>query len=186
MLKILEPLAKDAQAVRADDLRNLLILSGTERELRHLMDTIALFDVDWMRGMSAGLFTLQSADVKTVGQEIEKLLGPARREPARRTHPHRADRAHERAARRHAEPGADREGPRVDREARRRRRRRGRALLRLQPAEQPRRARRVRCCSRRSPGARRRRRRRRRRRSRRARRRARSCRRRRSSPRRRR
>ncbi|MBK7331021.1 MAG: type II secretion system secretin GspD [Betaproteobacteria bacterium] len=75
MLKILEPLAKDAQAVRADDLRNLLILSGTERELRHMMDTIALFDVDWMRGMSAGLFTLQSADVKTVGQEIEKLLG---------------------------------------------------------------------------------------------------------------
>ena len=75
MLKILEPLAKDAQAVRADDLRNLLILSGTERELKHLMDTIALFDVDWMRGMSAGLFTLQSADVKTVGQEIEKLLG---------------------------------------------------------------------------------------------------------------
>ena len=75
MLKILEPLAKDAQAVRADDLRNLLILSGTERELRHLMDTIALFDIDWMRGMSAGLFTLQSADVKTVGQEIEKLLG---------------------------------------------------------------------------------------------------------------
>ncbi len=75
MLKILEPIAKDAQAVRADDLRNLLILSGTERELRHLMDTIALFDVDWMRGMSAGLFPLQSADVKIVGQEIEKLLG---------------------------------------------------------------------------------------------------------------
>lgn len=75
MLKILEPLAKDAQAVRADDLRNLLILSGTERELKHLMDTIALFDIDWMRGMSAGLFPLQSADVKTVGQEIEKLLG---------------------------------------------------------------------------------------------------------------
>ena len=40
MLRILEPFAKDAQAVRADDLRNLLILSGTERELRHLMDTI--------------------------------------------------------------------------------------------------------------------------------------------------
>ena len=51
MLKILEPLAKDAQAVR-DDLRNLLILSGTERELRHMM-TIALFDIDWMRGMSS-------------------------------------------------------------------------------------------------------------------------------------
>ena len=47
-----------------DELRNLLILSGTERELRHLMDTIDMFDIDWMAGMSAGVFTLQNADVK--------------------------------------------------------------------------------------------------------------------------
>ena len=40
MMRLLEPFAKDASAVRPDDLRNLMILSGTERELRHLMDTI--------------------------------------------------------------------------------------------------------------------------------------------------
>ena len=40
MMRILEPFAKDATAVRPDDLRNLLILSGTERELRHLLETI--------------------------------------------------------------------------------------------------------------------------------------------------
>ncbi len=34
MLRLLEPFAKDAQAVRVDELRNLMILSGTERELR--------------------------------------------------------------------------------------------------------------------------------------------------------
>ncbi|MEO8485280.1 MAG: type II secretion system secretin GspD [Betaproteobacteria bacterium] len=81
MLKLIEPFAKDAQAVRADDLRNLLILSGTERELKHLLDTVALFDVDWMAGMSAGIFTLQSADVKSVSQEIEKLLGQRDQNP---------------------------------------------------------------------------------------------------------
>jgi len=48
MLKILEPFAKDAQAVRADVTRNLLILSGTEEELRHLRETIDMFDIDWM------------------------------------------------------------------------------------------------------------------------------------------
>ena len=48
MVRLVEPFAKDAQAVRADDLRNLLILAGTERELHHLMEAIALFDVDWM------------------------------------------------------------------------------------------------------------------------------------------
>src|SRR4029079_4623067 len=58
MLKILEPFAKDAQAVRADVPRNLLILSGTEEELRHLRETIDMFDIDWMSGMSAGVFTL--------------------------------------------------------------------------------------------------------------------------------
>ena len=38
MIRILEPFARDAQAVRADELRNLVILAGTERELRHLID----------------------------------------------------------------------------------------------------------------------------------------------------
>ena len=75
MVRILEPFAKDAAAVRADDLRNLVIVSGTENELRHLLDTIAMFDVNWMEGMSVGLFTLQNADVKIVGQELDKVIG---------------------------------------------------------------------------------------------------------------
>jgi general secretion pathway protein D len=75
MVKILEPFAKDAQAVRADSLRNLLILAGTERELRHLLDTIDMFDVNWMAGMSVGLFTLQNADVKSVMSELDKAIG---------------------------------------------------------------------------------------------------------------
>lgn len=75
MVRILEPFAKDAAAVRPDDLRNLLILAGTERELKHLLETIDMFDVDWMAGMSVGLFTLQNADVKAVMQELDKAIG---------------------------------------------------------------------------------------------------------------
>ncbi len=75
MIRVLEPLAKDATSIRPDDLRNLLILSGTERELRHLIETIELFDVDWIAGMSVGLFVLQYADVKAVGQELDKIVG---------------------------------------------------------------------------------------------------------------
>ena len=81
MLRILEPFAKDAQAVRADDVRNLLILSGTEPELRHLLETIDMFDIDWMSGMSAGVFTLQNADVKTVSQELDKVIGDRNTSP---------------------------------------------------------------------------------------------------------
>jgi general secretion pathway protein D len=75
MAKILEPFAKDAQAVRADITRNLLILSGTETELRHMLETIDMFDIDWMAGMSAGVFTLHNADVKSVSQELDKVIG---------------------------------------------------------------------------------------------------------------
>jgi general secretion pathway protein D len=75
MLRILEPFAKDAAAVRGDDLRNLLILSGTERELRHLLETVDMFDVDWISGMSVGVFTIQNADVKSLMQEFDKAIG---------------------------------------------------------------------------------------------------------------
>ncbi|MEO8303875.1 MAG: type II secretion system secretin GspD [Betaproteobacteria bacterium] len=75
MVRILEPFVKDATAVRPDDLRNMLILAGSERELKHLLETIDTFDVDWMAGMSVGLFTLQFADVKAVTAEIDKAIG---------------------------------------------------------------------------------------------------------------
>ncbi|MFO1311899.1 MAG: type II secretion system secretin GspD [Burkholderiales bacterium] len=81
MMRILEPFARDAQAVRPDELRNMIILSGTERELRHLMDTIEMFDIDWMAGMSAGVFTLRNADVKQVMQELEKIVGDRNTSP---------------------------------------------------------------------------------------------------------
>ena len=81
MIRILEPFAKDAQAVRADELRNLLILAGTERELRHLLDAIDMFDIDWMAGMSAGVFVLQNADVKSVMGELDKVIGNPQQSP---------------------------------------------------------------------------------------------------------
>jgi general secretion pathway protein D len=75
MAKILEPLAGETSAVRVDPMRNLLILSGTQLQLKHMIETVDMFDVDWISGMSVGLFTLQSADVKTVHGDLEKLFG---------------------------------------------------------------------------------------------------------------
>ncbi|MHB9103275.1 MAG: type II secretion system secretin GspD, partial [Sulfuricella sp.] len=75
MVKILEPFTPEGGIVRVDDTRNMLFLGGNARELRHLMETIDIFDVDWIAGMSVGLFTLKSVDVKTAFTEIEKLFG---------------------------------------------------------------------------------------------------------------
>lgn len=75
MVKLLEPFVTEANAIRIDEARNLIILSGTERELRHLQDTIAMFDVDWLSGMSVALFTLQSVEVKTAVADLGKIFG---------------------------------------------------------------------------------------------------------------
>jgi general secretion pathway protein D len=81
MAALLEPFVKDATTVRVDDLRNLLILSGTELELSHLYETIGMFDVNWIAGMSVGLFTLQSADVKSLMADLEKAMGTPDKSP---------------------------------------------------------------------------------------------------------
>ncbi len=75
MARILEPLAGEPSSVRPDPLRNMLILSGTQLQLRHMLDTIDMFDVDWISGMSVGLFTLKNIDAKTVSTELEQVFG---------------------------------------------------------------------------------------------------------------
>ena len=75
MAKILEPFAPEGGIIRVDDVRNLLIVGGLQNELAHVIDTVETFDVDWLSGMSVGIFTLQSADVKSVAIELDKILG---------------------------------------------------------------------------------------------------------------
>jgi len=81
MAALLEPFVKDQTTVRVDDLRNFLILSGTELELRHLYETIDMFDVNWLAGMSVGLFTLQSTDVKSLMTDLDKAMGTPDKSP---------------------------------------------------------------------------------------------------------
>ncbi|OGT05347.1 MAG: type II secretion system protein GspD [Gallionellales bacterium RIFCSPLOWO2_12_FULL_59_22] len=81
MVKILEPFTPDGGVVRVDDTRNMLFLGGNARELRHLMETIDIFDVDWIAGMSVGLFTLKSVDVKIAFSEFEKIMGDKAQSP---------------------------------------------------------------------------------------------------------
>ena len=80
MAKLLEPFAAD-NTVRVDEVRNLVILAGNQREMRHLLDTIELFDVDWLSGYSVGLFPVKSADVKTLATDLDKVFGPAGQSP---------------------------------------------------------------------------------------------------------
>lgn len=81
MAKILEPLVAEGSILRVDETRNLLMLAGTAGEMRHALETISVFDLDWMAGMSVGLFTLKSVDVKNILPELELLFGEKSRGP---------------------------------------------------------------------------------------------------------
>lgn len=81
MAKILQPLTPDGGIVRIDPVRNLLILAGGQGELRHMLDTIDMFDVDWMAGMSVGIYKLANMDVKSAEPAVEKLFGDKANSP---------------------------------------------------------------------------------------------------------
>src|SRR6185312_720222 len=80
MVKILTPFAAE-NTLMADETRNLVIVAGGQRELQHLVDTIDLFDVDWLSGYSVGLFPIRSADVKSLSADLEKVFGPTAQSP---------------------------------------------------------------------------------------------------------
>lgn len=71
---ILQPFVGPGRVFRVDEARNLLIFAGTGPEARDLMEMIGVFDVDWMAGMSFGLFPIQAAEAKAVVDDLETVF----------------------------------------------------------------------------------------------------------------
>jgi general secretion pathway protein D len=74
MSNILQPLAPDGSIIRVDNLRNLVVIAGTSPDMGNLLDTIRVFDVDWMAGLSVGFFVLEYAKANEVVTQLEGLL----------------------------------------------------------------------------------------------------------------
>ncbi|MEN8802901.1 MAG: type II secretion system secretin GspD [Thiogranum sp.] len=75
MEKIITPFLPSGATLRIDATRNLLILSGPRYRLDHLLETVKVFDVDWLKGMSFGMFPLHYADAAVLVGEIEQVIG---------------------------------------------------------------------------------------------------------------
>jgi general secretion pathway protein D len=76
MQKLLKPFARENAFLLVDPARNVLSLAGTADELANYQQTIDTFDVDWLKGMSVGVFGLQRASVSELMPELQKLFGP--------------------------------------------------------------------------------------------------------------
>lgn len=75
MAKILEPIKPRKAAVMVDEYRNILTIAGSQSELFTIRDTIAIFDVDQLKGMSVGLFRINNVEAASMLTELEAIFG---------------------------------------------------------------------------------------------------------------
>ena len=75
MATLLKPYAKADAIVSIDPNRSLLVLAGTPTELANYQRTIDTFDVDWLTGMSIGVFAMQHVEVTKLLPDLEKIFG---------------------------------------------------------------------------------------------------------------
>ena len=76
MQKLLKPYVREGAIVQVDAARNLVVLGGTRAELENYLRTIRIFDVDWLAGMSIGVFPIQGSEAESVIDALERVFGP--------------------------------------------------------------------------------------------------------------
>ena len=81
MQKLLKPYAKAEAVVSADNQRSMIVMAGTAAELENYARTIDVFDVDWLKGMSVGVYSLRNMDVTKVMPELDKIFGATGESP---------------------------------------------------------------------------------------------------------
>jgi general secretion pathway protein D len=82
MVKLIEGLASKPGTIRADTARNAIIVQGTSAERASVAETVASFDVAWLRNQSVGIFPLKNAAPNTIITELQRIVeakegGPA-------------------------------------------------------------------------------------------------------------
>lgn len=79
--RILEPVAPAKSVLRSDDARNVIILNGSPEDLDMMTELIAIFDVDWMKGLSFGLFAVKSSAPEEIAKELETVFESGKEGP---------------------------------------------------------------------------------------------------------
>ena len=82
MKKVLEPYARPNAIVNTDNARNVITLAGSRTELENYLRTVEIFDVNWLAGMSVGVFPLQSGRASKVVADLEKVFGETSKTPS--------------------------------------------------------------------------------------------------------
>jgi general secretion pathway protein D len=74
LLEVIKPLLNEKSAINVDAGKNTLIVSGSLAEIERVMDMVATFDIDILRGRSFGLFPLAHVSPEDVIKELEAVF----------------------------------------------------------------------------------------------------------------
>ena len=79
--RILEPISPRGSIVSADNARNTITLSGGGADIGNLMEAIAIFDVDVMKGMSFALVPVRTSQPGAIADELRIIFASDREGP---------------------------------------------------------------------------------------------------------
>ncbi|WP_244531393.1 type II secretion system secretin GspD [Hyphomicrobium facile] len=74
MMRMLDGLLVKQDDLRASVYNNLLFVRGSGQVRQSVVDIVSMFDVDWMKGQSAGLFKLNNAAPDDVIRELNQVF----------------------------------------------------------------------------------------------------------------
>ncbi len=80
MQRLLEKVLPAGQSIVADEKRRMLVVAGSPVELRLAADTVRIFDIDQLSGMSMALLPLQHAEPASVSEELRNIFATTRKE----------------------------------------------------------------------------------------------------------
>ncbi|MBK3665378.1 type II secretion system secretin GspD [Bradyrhizobium diazoefficiens] len=79
--RVLEPMVPKGAIVQADDARNILALKGTPSEIDNMLDSIAVFDVDVMKGMSFAVVPVKASQPEKMVDELKAVFSSDKEGP---------------------------------------------------------------------------------------------------------
>jgi general secretion pathway protein D len=71
---ILTSMLPPGMILKADTRRNAIIIAGSAQDIRSIKETISVFDVDWMKGMSFALVPVRSSSPAAIVQDLEQVF----------------------------------------------------------------------------------------------------------------
>jgi len=79
--RVLEPMVPKGSIVQADDARNILALKGSPAEIESMLDSISVFDVDVMKGMSFAVVPVKTAQPERMVDELKAIFASEKEGP---------------------------------------------------------------------------------------------------------